>query len=87
MSDPTSEIVVRQRRRLVAAILGHAEREFYAQLTQAQRDSFREKVLQAAAAYADVTLDLVRTQTQGVWVNEDVLEILAEINEQFLNRP
>jgi len=86
VSDPSSDLLTRQRRRLVASILGHAEREFYPQLTERQREAFREKVLQAAAAFGDLATDLIRVQSSGVWVNDDVLEILAEISEQSRNR-
>jgi len=90
MGDPMTEAVVRQRKRVVAAVLGHVEREIVPLLPTAERDrayqELRQKVLQSTAAYQDFVLDAMRGATQGVWVSDDVLEMLADISSQLRNQ-
>jgi len=88
--DPMAAAVVRQRRRVVAAILGHVEREIVPLLPAGSRDAayqdLRQKVLTSTAAYQDFMLDAIRGATQGVWVSDDVLEMLADISSQLRNQ-
>ncbi len=85
MADPIVGIVGEQRKRLVGAILGHAEREFYPDLTAEQQQAFRRKVLASASTFSDFVIDVVRGSAQGVWVNDEVVGLLAEINTQVRN--
>ena len=86
MADPVVETIGNQRRRLVATILGHAEREIYPSLTQEQQLAFRAKVLQSTSAFSDFVIDTVRASSQGgIWINEDVVELLATITAQARN--
>lgn len=85
MSDPVVEIIGLQRRRLVGAILGHAEREFYPDLTEDQQKAFRAKVLGSVGSFSDFVIDVVHGTSQGSWVNDEVIELLAEVNRQVRN--
>lgn len=85
MADPVVAIVGEQRKRLVGAILGHAEREFYADLTDEQQKAFRAKVLTSASSFSDFVIDVVRGVSQGSWVNDEAMRLLAEINTQVRN--
>jgi hypothetical protein len=85
MADPVVAIIGEQRKRLVGTILGHAEREFYADLTVEQQHAFRIKVLVAAGSFSDFLIDVVRGVSQGTWVNDEVIGLLAEINNQVRN--
>jgi len=85
VTDPFVAIVGEQRKRLVGAVLGHAEREFYADLTVEQQKAFRAKVLTSASAFSDFVIDVVRGISQGMYVNEDAMRMLAEINAQVRN--
>lgn len=85
MADPVVTIVGEQRRRLVGAILGHAEREFYADLTPVQQQAFRAKVLASVGSFGDFVIDVVRGISQGSYVNDEVIKMFAEINSQLRN--
>ena len=85
MADPVVAIIGEQRKRLVGAILGHAEREIYADLTEEQQRAFRAKVLTSASVFSDFVIDVVRGISQGMYVNEDAMRMLAEINAQVRN--
>lgn len=82
----SEDMVVRlldaQRRRLVATVLGHAERSFYGKLTQLERDELRNKVLDAVAAFADFTRDVVKIADQDFVRNERVLELVEAIHSE-----
>lgn len=72
----------RQRKRMVATILQHAETSFYDALTQQQKDDFRSKVLGAAAQYHDTSLDLLNSSVNdGMMLNEEAVRVLANFNE------
>lgn len=84
-SDPVVAIIAEQRKRLIGAILGHAERELYPDLTAEQQHAFRAKVLSAAGAFGDFTIDVVRGVSQGAWVNDDAMRLLGDISAQVRN--
>jgi hypothetical protein len=84
-SDPVVAIVGEQRKRLIGAILGHAEREIYPSLTVAQQQAFRAKVLGAIGSFSDFVIDVLRGTSQGQWVNDDAMRLLAEISAQVTN--
>lgn len=81
MSDPMMiKLVTERRKRLVASILGHAEREFYDKLTPPQRDEFRRKVLSSVDEFADLIRDLLKVTGEDTLVNDHVLELLGKIH-------
>lgn len=85
MADPVVAIVYEQRKRLIGAILGHAERELYPDLTEEQQRAFRQKVLTSAGAFSDFVIDVVRGVSQGAYVNDEAMRLLADINTQVRN--
>lgn len=54
------KLVGERRKRLVASIMGHAEREFFDQLTPIQQREFRGKVLQSIDEFADLMRDILK---------------------------
>ncbi len=80
--DSLRRLAVSQRRRLVATILGYAEREIYPDLTEAQRTEFRQKVLEAVSAYHDLMLDILGTAQESELINVEAIELLKEIREK-----
>jgi hypothetical protein len=85
VADPVVAIIGEQRKRLIGAVLGHAEREMYPDLTEEQQRAFRAKVLQSAGAFSDFVIDVVRGVSQGVYLNEEAMRLLADINAQVRN--
>lgn len=73
-------LVVERRKRLVASILGHAERTFYAQLTPEQREDFRAKVLTSADEFADLMRDMLKVVGEDVVVNARAVELIEAIH-------
>lgn len=81
MSDSQFNRLIRERRkRLVASILGHAEREFYAQLDPEQRAAFREKVIDSIDSFSDLMRDIVSVQGEDAIVNAHVVQLIEEIH-------
>lgn len=79
------DVVSRQRRRLIASILGYAEREFYPDLTAEQQAGFRAKVLGSVGVFADLMIDMLRSANEGYWINDEAMTLLADINSQIQN--
>jgi hypothetical protein len=81
MSDPMMiKLITERRKRLVASILGHAEREFYSQLNATQRGEFRAKVLSSVDEFADLVRDLLKVTGEDAVVNEHVLDLLEQLH-------
>lgn len=82
MNDPLiSKLLTERRKRLVASILGHAEREFYGALTPAQRGEFRTKVLTSVDEYTDLIRDLLKVTGEDTLVNDHALVLLGKIHD------
>jgi hypothetical protein len=82
MATQLMRLVQERRRRLVASIMGHAEREFFDALTEAQQQAFRAKVLQSIDEFADLVRDLLKVQGEDVVVNEHALQLLEALHHQ-----
>ena len=82
MSVDVREMLSRQRRRAVGAILGYAESQpWYEGMTRQQQVAYREKVLASMSAYHDVVLDIVATlDGSGGIYNDRALELLEAIH-------
>lgn len=81
MDSRLASLVSVRRRRLVASIMGHAERAFYDQLTEEQQNDFREKVLQSVDDFADLMRDMLRVAGDDVVLNAHVIELLDRIHQ------
>lgn len=79
-------LVVERRRRLVASILGHAERAFYSQLTVEQREEFRAKVLASADDFADLMRDMLKVVGEDVVVNTRAVDLIEAIHDNVRRR-
>lgn len=76
-----ARLITERRRRLVASIMGHAEREFYDRLTTQQQVDFRKKTLSAIDEFADLMRDVVKITSQDTLVNGHALELLEQIHD------
>jgi hypothetical protein len=74
-------LIGERRKRLVATIMGHAEREFFAQLTPQQQREFRNKTLTAIDEFADLMRDVLKITSEDVTVNGHALELLEKIHD------
>lgn len=82
MAESQMQRLVRERRkRLVATVLGHAEREFFDQLTATQRAEFRHKVLGAIDEFADLMRDVLKITGEDVVLNQHALELLEALHD------
>ncbi len=72
-----------QRRRLVASIMSHAERELYPDLTPDQQKAFRSKVLSAVGSYHDVMLDILGTRDETELINLEAIELLRDVRDRL----
>ena len=74
-------LIGERRKRLVATIMGHAEREFFAQLTPQQQQEFRRKAVGAIDEFADLMRDVLKITSEDVVVNAHALELLEAIHD------
>ena len=74
-------LIGERRKRLVATIMGHAEREFFAQLSHQQQQEFRRKTLTAIDEFADLMRDVLKITGEDVVVNTHALELLQSIHD------
>jgi hypothetical protein len=79
-------MALEQRKRLVAMVMDHFEKQVLPLVPQAQRaatkEAFRAKVMDAVGRYHDYTLDALKaaTATSDNVVNEHYLTLLQEIH-------
>ena len=76
-----ARLIGERRKRLVATILGHAEREFFSQLTREQQLEFRLKVLGSIDEFADLMRDVVKITGEDVVLNTHALELLEALHD------
>jgi hypothetical protein len=78
--SPMVQLLVQRRKRLVASILGHAEREFFAKLNASEREEFRDKTLDSIDEFCDLVRDLLKISTETFAVNDEALDLLRQIH-------
>lgn len=78
--SPMVQLLVQRRKRLVASILGHAEREFFAKLNPSEREEFRDKTLDSIDEFCDLVRDLLKISTETFAVNDEALDLLRQIH-------
>lgn len=74
-------LITERRKRLVASIMGHAEREFFDALTPQQQAEFRRKTLGAIDEFADLMRDVIKITSEDVVVNDHALTLLSQIHD------
>ena len=77
-----ARLVGERRKRLVASIMGHAEREFFDDLTVEQQQAFRAKVIGSIDEFADLMRDVLKVVSEDVVVNSHALELLEAIHHR-----
>lgn len=80
MDSQIQKLITRRRQRLVASILGHAERAFYPQLTAEQQRAFREKTLGSIDEFCDLMRDVLKVASDDVVLNDHALELLENLH-------
>lgn len=75
-----ARLIGERRKRLVASILGHAEREFFDSLTPEQQREFRRKVLASIDDFSDLMRDVLKIVSEDVVVNQHALELLESLH-------
>jgi hypothetical protein len=75
------KLVGERRKRLVASIMGHAEREFFAQLSPTQQREFRTKTLTAIDEFADLMRDVIKITGEDSVVNAHAIDLLQQIHD------
>ncbi len=79
--DIVTRLLVEQRKRTVAAVLGHLEREVFAYLPpEVQRDT-REKIRSAIDGFSDVMRDLIKVSRDDGVRNEVSLTVIQQIHD------
>ena len=81
MSEPhITRVLDQQRRRMIAAIMGHAERSFFDRLTHEEQQAFRNNTLAAIGVYCDLVRDIVKVSNDDVVLNTEVLELVQAMH-------
>lgn len=80
-NDHMTRLIGERRRRLVASILGHAEREFYGSLNPQQQRDFRAKVLSSVDEFADLMRDVLKIVSEDAVVNSHALDLLEALHD------
>ncbi len=87
MADsPMVRLLMQRRKRLVASILGHAEREFFHKLNASEREDFRDKTLDSIDEFYDLVRDLLKISSDQFVVNDEALSLLRQIHDNQLAR-
>lgn len=74
------QLAIRQRKRLVATVMGTAERSpWWAKLRREEQDAFRTGVLGAIDTYHDFMLDVIGVARDDSIRSEQALELLERI--------
>jgi len=81
MADQMARLISERRKRLVATILGHAEREFFDQLSVPQQQEFRRNTLQAIDEFSDLMRDVLKVTGEDVVINGHALTLLQQIHD------
>lgn len=82
--DPMRKLLWAQRRRAVATILGHAEREVYCYLEPEEQKQFRKKVIEAVDSYHELMLDVLgSTADPYTLIEPDTLQLLADVRDEL----
>jgi hypothetical protein len=81
VGDQMMRLITERRKRTVATIMGHAERELWHKLTVGEQQEFRRKVLQAIDEYTDLVRDVLKISGEDVVVNGHALELLQQIHD------
>lgn len=76
-----TKLIGEQRKRLVASIMGHAEREFFVDLTPQQQQDFRKKTLSAIDQFCDLMRDVVKITSDDSVVNTEALDLLRLVHQ------
>ena len=73
-------LLVEQRKRLIASILGHAERAFWDRLSVEEREDFRSKVFEAIGNFTDFTRDVLKVVDEDQIRNDRALELIEAVH-------
>lgn len=84
MSDGgmVKRLVIEKRKRVVATILGHAEREFLrnGDISREQYEAFRTTTLGAIDAWHDLMLDILKIGDEDMMRNDHAVQLLERVH-------
>lgn len=86
MSEFVRNVLIEQRKRMVAGLMKYVEENVYPKLTPQERKALRDKVLATVNPYHDACLDMVKASTavdDGTLINEEALRLMAELNRNL----
>lgn len=82
MSVPVRDFLQQRRNRALGTIMGHLEREHFANHAQPDRDRCcRMVVLEAINGYHDAVLDLLKAEDNNSVRNEEVIALLQRLDK------
>lgn len=81
MSQMIFDLMVEQRKRMVAGVMNHAEKSgWWNKLRVEEQRAFRSKVLDSTGVYSDLCRDLVKVAGVGSIVNDEVVEMIRDLH-------
>ena len=78
--DPVRELIVEQRKRLVATLMHELEPKLRPTLGEREWRATRGKVLDAIGSYHDLVLDALKVGDRGVVRNEHAIELIEAVH-------
>ena len=74
-------ILIEQRKRLVASVMGAAEQSaWWSKLTSVEQREFRKKLLDSVGVFYDLVRDVVKVSNEDSMVNEQALSLIQQVH-------
>lgn len=75
-------LIIEKRKRVIATILGHAEREFLktGKISRDEFETFRSATLLAIDTWHDLMLDILKISDEDMMRNEHAVELLERVH-------
>jgi hypothetical protein len=83
--DLTSRLLVEQRKRLIASILGAAEgSRWWSLLSVAEQRAHRDKVLASVGTFYDFCRDVIKVTGEDIIRNDYAVDLLSKVHDSQL---
>lgn len=80
MADEVRDLIIEQRKRLVASLLSEAESSLKPHVSQPQWMAFRSKVLDSVGTYHDFILDVLKVSRKNGVLNEEAIRLIKSVH-------
>lgn len=80
MADEVRELIIEQRKRLVASLLSEAESTLKPKVSAQEWNAFRSKVLDSVGTYHDFILDVLKVSRRSSVLNEEAVRLIKQIH-------